>query len=203
MSLGYDIKVETKEDFHQIAKEIENDLQRQLYGGAVAAVNEAVVSDLREVLRRHIRDDVYGMYEPSPDAEIKYLRRSEHTGMGTSLLESADEKHAKSLFELKSGGVWVSGISYEPTGEHENMEWSDPDIEPDRLISRIENKVPPYNFEHKRKIPKRPFWQNFVEEMIEGGQFARTVEEILKEKGIAEPGDTIMGVTRDESDGNY
>ena len=202
MSLGIEMKVEAKEDFNQIAKEVEKDLQRQLYGGAVAAVNEAVVAELREILRRHIRDDVYGRY--TPQGEMKYLRRSEHQGLGTSLRESADEDHAKSIFNMKSGGVWESGICYEPTAEHENAEWSDPDLEPDRLISRIENKDPPYHFEpKKRKIPKRPFWQNFVEEMIEGGQFARTVEEILKEKGIAEPGDVISGIIRDESDGNY
>ena len=202
MGVDFDIKVEAQGDFNQIAKEVEKDLQRQLYESTVAKVHDAVVSESREVLQRHIRDDVYGMYQPQ--GELHYIRRSDKTGLGTSLLESADEKHAKSIFQLKSGGVWESGIRYEPTGEHANFEWSDPDLEPDRLIGRIEKKDPPYNFEpKKRKVPKRPFWQNFVEEMIEGGQFAQTVEKILKEQGIAEPGDTITGVTRDESDGNY
>ena len=202
MSLGIDIKMEVQGDFRQIANDVERDLQKQLYGGAVAAVNDAVVTELRDVLGFHIRHDVYEAYEPK--GLIHYERRSKHRGLGTSLLESADEDHAQSIFKLESGGKWVSGISYEPTAEHENYEWSEPDLEPDRLISRIENKDPPYNYEPRRgKIPKRPFWQEFVTEMIEGGRFAKTVEEILKEKGIAEPGDSITGVIRDESDGNY
>ena len=202
MSLGYDIKVETKEDFNQIAKEIEKELQKQLYGGAVAAVSDAVAKELRDVLGFHIRHDVYDAYEPK--GLIHYERRSEHRGLGTSLLESADEDHAQSIFKLESNGSWTTGIRYEPTAEHEHYEWSEPDLELDRLISRIEKKEPPYNYEPRTgKIPKRPFWQEFVTEMIEGGRFAKTVEEILKEKGIAEPGDSITGVIRDESDGNY
>ena len=202
MGLGYDINVEVREGFNQISKEVEKELQKKLYGGAVAAVSSAVATELRDVLGFHIRHDVYDAYEPT--GLIHYERRSENSGLGTSLLESADEDNAQSIFKLESNGSWTSGIRYEPTAEHENYEWSDPDLEPDRLISRIEKKDPPYNFEPKKgKIPKRPFWQEFVAEMIEGERFAKTVEEILKEKGIAEPGDSITGVVREESDGNY
>ena len=52
-------------------------------------------------------------------------------------------------------------------------------------------------------IPERPFWQNFIEELIEGGRLERTVEAELKRRGIAEPGDHITGVIRDDADGNY
>lgn len=203
MSIGIDVKVVVTSTAEQIQKEVETDVQRQLFAGnAVVKVHEAVVTELRDVLGFHIRHDVYEAYTPT--GEVHYKRRKDNGDFGTSLLKSADKDHAESIFDLEHGGRWKSGIRYEPTAEHENWRWSDPDLKPDELIGRIEKKEPQYNFNPIRgEIPDRPFWQDFVTEMIEGGRFASTLEKILKEQGIAEPSDTITGITRDSSDGNY
>lgn len=196
MGVNFGITMRAEIDPSKLQKEVEKELSVQIYGKTVVPVSQGVFAEMRDALEEHIKSDVYAEWEPS-----KYLRRSEHTGMGTSLLESAE--NAQAIYK-KDGYKWTSGLRYEPTAEHDNPEWSDPDMEPDRLIGRIEKKIPPYIYEPIRgEIPKRPFWQNFVTEMIEGGRLARTVETILKEKGIAEPGDSIRDVLREESDGNY
>lgn len=160
-----------------------------------------VYADMKDALESHIKEDVYWEYTPKKHG---YERRSEDPRRGTSLIAAVeDEDYTKQLepYDYSVGAV-VAGLSYEPTGEHENRWWSDTDG--DELIGRIEKKDPKYNWEPKDgSLKKRPFWQNFVEEMIEGGRFARVIEEELKRRKIAEPTDHIDGVTRDNSDGNY
>ena len=164
-------------------------------------LSNAVYADMKEALEIHIRSDVYKAYDPK-----QYKRRSDDPRRGISLAESVvDDRYTKQIgpFDYTIGYA-VAGLSYEPTGEHtETWRWSD--TSGDELIGRIERKDPPYNWEPKKgpKIPERPFWQLFVEEMIEGGRFARVVEEELKRMGIAEPTDHITGVIRDDADGNY
>lgn len=159
-----------------------------------------VYADMKDALEQHIREDVYQEY---PDPKM-YKRRKDDPRRGTSLLASVEDKeYTKQIgpYDYSTGQV-VAGLSYEPTGEHENWRWSD--VSGDELIGRIEKKEPKYNWEPKDgEIPKRPFWQRFVEEMIEGGRFARVVEDELKRMGIAEPTDHITGVTRENADGNY
>lgn len=159
-----------------------------------------VYADMKEALEQHIREDVYQEY---PDPKM-YKRRKDDPRRGTSLLASVDDvNYTKQIgpFDYTTGQV-VAGLSYEPTGEHENWRWSD--ASGDDLIGRIEKKDPKYNWEPKNgEIPKRPFWQRFVEEMIEGGRFARVVEAELKRRGIAEMTDHITDVVRDNADGNY
>ena len=160
-------------------------------------ISNTVYADMKEALEQHVKDDVYRSYYPE-----KYLRRSEKPSFGTSLLKSAETAKQIGPFDY-STMEWVTGLDYEPTGEHENYEWYG--VDGDLLIGRIEKKEPPYQYEPRngKGIPERPFWQNFIEELIEGGRLERTVEAELKRRGIAEPGDHITGVIRDSSDGNY
>lgn len=189
------IKIEAS-GFEQIEKEARTILTpskgRQL--------SNAVYADMKEALEMHIRSDVYKGYYPK-----MYKRRSDEPRRGISLAESVtDDRYTKQIgpFDFKAMEL-VSGLSYEPTGKHEET-WRWSDANGDELIGRIEKKDPPYNWEPKKeKIPERPFWQLFVEEMIEGGRFARTVEAELKRLGIAEPEDHITGVIRQNEDGNY
>lgn len=165
-------------------------------------ISNAVYADMKDALEEHIRDDVYShaIYEPKT-----YLRRSEHRDMGVSLREAVSNKeYTQQIGPFDYATMdWVAGLSYEPTGEHENAEWNG--VHGDALIGRIEKKEPPYQYEPKKgkEIPKRPFWQNFIEELIEGGRLERTVEAELKRLGIAEPEDHITGVIRNDADGNY
>ena len=67
----------------------------------------------------------------------------------------------------------------------------------DDLINRIEKKDPEYNW--RRKPPKRPFFRNFVEEMLDG----RAEETLVRAMNGADP--TLgmaadMGVIREEDD---
>lgn len=161
-------------------------------------ITEAMFADMKEALESHIVGDVYDAYNPT-----KYKRRSEHEGMGVSLLESAEKATQLGQRGWIFGSEWGVGLGYEPNGMHENWEWAD-DISSDKLIGRIENKNPAYHFNpRKGEIPKRPFWQKFVEEMIEGGRFERVLEKELKLRKIAEPGDHITGIIRQSEDGVY
>jgi hypothetical protein len=165
-------------------------------------ISNAVYADMKDALEEHIRDDVYShaIYEPKT-----YLRRSEHRGMGVSLRKAVTKKeYTQQIGPFDYATMeWVAGLSYEPTGKHENLDWYG--VDGDLLIGRIEKKEPPYQYEPRKGkgIPERPFWQNFIEELIEGGRLERTVEAELKRRGIAEPGDHITGVIRDDADGNY
>ena len=180
--------------------EIEKEARKIITAAKGRAISNAVYADMKEALEAHIRSDVYKGYYPK-----MYKRRSDEPRRGISLAESVtDQRYTKQIgpFDYASMEL-VAGLSYEPTGEHdETWRWSD--ASGDALIGRIEKKDPPYNWEPKKeKIPERPFWQLFIEEMIEGGRFARTVEAELKKLGIAEPEDHITGVTRQNEDGNY
>lgn len=178
-------------------EEIEKEAKLILNAKASREISNAVYADMKEALEQHVKDDVYRSYYPE-----KYLRRSENPSFGTSLQKSAETAKQIGPFDY-STMEWVGGLDYEPTGEHENSEWYG--VDGDLLIGRIEKKEPPYQYEPRKGkgIPKRPFWQLFVEELIEGGRLERTVEAELKRLGIAEPGDHITGVIRDDADGNY
>lgn len=182
-------------------EEIEKEVKLIFNAKASREISNAVYADMKEALEQHVKDDVYAMY-PRPK---EYIRRYDDSNMGISLVKSIYTKpYGQQIGPFDYSTIeWVTGISYEPTGKHENQEWSD--LDGDKLISRIEKKNPPYNWEPKTgpAIPERPFWQLFVEELIEGGRLERTVEAELKRLGIAEPGDHITGVIRDDADGNY
>jgi len=179
---------------------IEKEVKLILNAKVGREISNAVYSELKNTLEQHIKDDVYREYSPK-----EYIRRSENPSMGISLYQAVSEEqytHQIGPFDYSSM-EWVAGISYEPTGQHENILWSD--LSGDELIRRIETKRPPYNWEPRKPplIPKRPFWHRFVKEMIEGGRFAEVIERELKERGIMEPGDRVTGVTRQSGDGNY
>lgn len=182
-------------------EEIEKEAKRLFTVSVAKELSNAVYADMKAALEDHIREDVYREYTPKKNG---YERRSDDPNRGVSLLASVeDEDYTKQLdpLDYATGNV-IAGLSYEPTGEHENWRWSD--TGGDELIGRIEKKEPKYNWEPRDgSLKERPFWQNFVTEMIEGGRFARVVEEELKRMGIAEKTDHISGVTRENADGNY
>lgn len=194
---GFGVKIEAS-GFESIEKET-----RMILNAKVGKeISNAVFADMKDALEEHIRDDVYShaIYKPT-----KYLRRSDDSNMGVSLRKAvSEEEYTQQIGPYDYATMdWVAGLSYEPTGKHEHEEWSD--TNGDALIGRIERKDPPYNWEPIKgpKIPERPFWQLFIEELIEGGRFAHVIERELKERGIMEPEDRVTGVTRQSEDGNY
>lgn len=183
----------TANGFESLEKEAKEAAEKSILAATGRRISARVVSEMKEVLARHVEDDVYdGGYYPR-----MYERRSNNPAYGESLKESAYK--AKELPSVSDGKL-VAGIDYQPTGEHANVEWDTADG--NELIGRIERKNPMYTYYPKNGfIPDRPFWQNFVNEMIEGGGFERAVEDALRAEGIeVEASDPVM---REPEDGNY
>ena len=150
------------------------------------AMND-VGADMQDALARHIETDVYNKYSP-----IQYQRRSENHGLGTPL----NDMQANSHIYNKGAGVT---IEYKPTGAHENASWNT--ANGDDLIGRIEKKNPPYFKKAQGKVPLRPFWQNFVDEMVDDGMLENFFAAAMRRQGeqVIEEG-TIV---RDANDGAY
>lgn len=121
---------------------------------AVSAGLNAVSSDMSASLKKHIELDVYAAYDPKD-----YLRRSDNPSYGTPL--NSDENIGATVVD----NTLIFG--YVPTGEHSLY---DEEIDNDELI-RVISLAEGYQwFVKKRKIPPRPFWDNFLAEMIYGKQ---------------------------------
>ena len=153
----------------------------------VKASMDSVGTDMKNALREHIQKDVYDKYSPK-----EYERRSDNPGLGRPLIDM------EANVTVNNRGAGLSLI-YSPTGEHENTAWHTADG--DALIGRIENKNPPYFAKAQRAVPRRPFWQEFVNEMTDQDQMAVYFIQAMREQGIeVEMGD---GVEREAEDGAY
>lgn len=154
---------------------------------AVRGAMDDVGERMKDALRRHIEQDVYEAYTP----EV-YQRRSENLLLGTPLNNMDANAY-----------VWNHGagltLDYLPTGEHETRKWSGADG--DALVGRIEKKSPPYNWGDE-KVPARPFFQNFVDEMTAQGELGRFFVEAMRAQGIVVEDDGA-GVARESGDGEY
>lgn len=156
--------------------------QKELAKEVTAAMND-VGSDMQLELASHIQDDVYDAYSPK-----KYQRR----GNGGGLIAQAQTA------KIYNHGAGVS-LEYKPSGAHSNPDWHTADA--NDLISRIETKDPPYFKRAQAKVPPRPFWQNFVNEMVDGGaledSFVRAM--LMQGEDVVADGN----LTRDANDGVY
>lgn len=172
---------------------LEKEVNKLLSNKTKAKITEFVNEQMRIALARHVQDDVYdGGYYPR-----QYVRRDKHPEYGKSIKQSAYDADG---IGPSDAGQWVAGISYEPTGQHDNIEWYTADG--DELIGRIEKKSPMYTYYPKDGfIPDRPFWQNFVSEMIEGGGIEDALNEALQDSGIEVEGSSPAIRTSD--DGKY
>lgn len=196
-----------------------NDLIKD-YGDALPAdkmqrIAEHVGNEMKDTLAHRIEEDVYKEYTPRV-----YPRRSEHSGYGTPLDDM--EKNVM-LFPKSIPGKAEITFSYKPDGSHTgtfgdfyddnkllriHKKASDP-IKPnpvhgDDLIRRIETgKGYDYRPSSKTAHPftePRPFWANFVAEMLEGGGFDDALKQAFKAEGIEI---TDVHTERESADGNY
>lgn len=146
-----------------------------------------VGADMLDALKKHIISDVYGAYRPKT-----YQRRSKDESLGTPLSDMA--KNAT----VYNKGAGVT-LDYSPTGAHANENWHTADG--NDLIGRIEKKSPPYFQKAQNKVPERPFWQNFVNEMVDQGELERYFAAAMAMQGeIVETGGAV---TREPQDGEY
>lgn len=153
---------------------------------AFRASRPALAEEMRQCLREHVVEDVYDKLVPE-----EYVRRRGTKGL-------ADMNASATVYSDERDGGMNLTLLYHPSGATDGEgESIDPHVDGDDLINRIEKKDPEYNW--RRKPKKRPFFRNFVEEMLGG----RAEETLVRAMNGADPtlelvGD--MGMIRDEDD---
>ncbi len=140
-------------------------LEMQVQNAALTA-GRILQEDMRSCLTEHIVEDVYDSYDPD-----YYARRMSDGGM----LDIDKNTAGSPPPSLSASGVEIE-LQYEPDGRTDgNGDAVDPHLDGDDLINRIEKKMPRYNWRMANtRIPERPFFRNFVEEMI-GGRAEKTM----------------------------
>lgn len=119
----------------------------KVYQGTQAGLT-AVGSEMTKQLQKHIQDEVYDAYTPK-----SYMRRIDYGG-GTPIISPKNT-------DLQFGKMSLT-FSYEPSGRNTRYPNSDY-VDGDELINAIENSD--YTWNGTEDIPKRHFWNNFVDDM--------------------------------------
>lgn len=145
---------------------------------AFRASRKDLADDMRLCLQDHVEADVYDRFQPT-----EYVRRREDGGLD-------DMRASTTVYSDERDGGMNLTLLYQPSGatDGEGNE-IDPHVDGDDLINRIEKKDPEYNW--RRKPPKRPFFSNFVQEMVDGG---RAEETLVRAMNTAEP---TLGMAED------
>lgn len=142
-----------EEDLAALEAEVKN---------AFRASRQTLADDMRACLQDHVYADVYDEFQPR-----EYVRRRDSGGlsdMGANTTVYSDEG---------DGGMNLT-LRYQPDGSRDGDGNEVPEaVSGNDLINRIEKRDPDYNWERKPK--KRPFFHNFVEEMIEGRRAETTL----------------------------
>lgn len=159
--------------FEQDIAALENQVKN-----AFRASRQTLADDMRLCLQDHVEYDVYSKFQP-----IEYVRRGESGGL-------ADMRASATVYSDERDGGMNLTLRYQPSGAADGEgEPVDPHVDGDDLIDRIEKRDPEYNW--TRKPPKRPFFSNFVQEMIDGG---RAEETLVRAMNAA---DQSLGLTED------
>lgn len=194
------------------------DLGEILSEPVMQRVADYIFDDMKETLAFRIVEDVYKEYTPD-----LYPRRSDNPGFGTPLNDM--EKNVLGSAKGGAGGAYIH-FDYLPSGAHSGVfgdvisdelvlerfgvEADDPIKPPEaqadgnELIRRIETGKgydwrPPKK-KKKKFTDERPFWQNFVNELIEGNGFAYAAKQAFKREGIEV---SEISAEREPKDGNY
>lgn len=154
---------------------------------AFRASRQTMADDMRLCLQDHVENDVYDQFWP-----IEYVRRRDHGGL-------ADMQASATVYSDERDGGMNLALRYQPSGAEDGEgNEIDPHVDGDDLVKRIEKRNPDYNW--TRKPPKRPFFSNFVQEMIDGG---RAEETLVRAMNAADPALGLTengGVMREEDD---
>ena len=143
----------------------------------------ALKEEMSACLFEHVQGDVYEKFTPK-----EYVRRGEYGGLA--------DIDANARFDVRDNGV---RMIYLPSGESEQVA-PEAQVDGDALIGRIENKRPDYDW--RRKPSKRPFFTNFLGEMIEEGRAERAmVDGINAADGTLEVAADLFSTTRDGDEG--
>lgn len=167
---------------------LKNDLDTFLKGIFSPAVMKAlddVGADMQSALAKHIETDVYPKYRPR-----MYERRGEDGGLIAQAREAKIYNHGNGV-----------AIDFKPDGTHPTVSgWSK--VHGDDLVGRIESHNPEYTWRPKNgNIPNRPFWQNYVSEMIDDNTVEYYFVSAMRRRDfeLVEDGD----LSRESADGTY
>lgn len=143
--------------------EKENQTLKEHVNYALTQTGVEMTYDLISVLRR----DWYNKYTPSI-----YERRTDDPSKGTPLgsIDNFDETYTDPQNQTLH-------FVYNPTGTHENIDWSN--RSGNNLIEWIQKKHEykiPGSEEPYLTIPARPFWNNFIDEEINGGIMSKFIK---------------------------
>lgn len=178
---------------------------------------EQVQGQMTEHLENRIIEDVYNKYTPK-----EYPRRYDNPQFGDPLTSLMYMDALGPSGGITSNGdiSMMAGLDYNPRGEHSG---TTADLSPDspyydadnpsplkpnpvhenELIRRIETGKG-YDWKVPSAVYKgRPFWQNFVNEMIEGGQLGALFLQAMKELGVGDIELAYDEVEREPNDGEY
>ena len=128
----------------------------------IGEASERALGEAKETLKQKIITDVYAKDVYTPTV---YKRRSDASGRGQPL--SNVEEYSR-IIPYAGGNVngmleTTTKLYYNPRGEHTVAKWQGVDY--NELIGRIEKKDPAYRWGND-KVPARPFWQHFIDEMV-------------------------------------
>ena len=192
--------------------DVNDDIYREIMNALIPEISDAyndVLNNARDTLKKHIDEDVYDAYEP-----VVYMRRSKKAEYGISLgAQVYMDAYTRTIppASIRAGGKlgFTARIWYHPDGSHKVNRWSSHpnteipswinNVDDSELISRIEKKSPAYNW-GQGKVPPRPFWQQFVDEMVDGGEFEKSfVNAMRATENIVADGNVV----EDPSDRSY
>lgn len=172
VSLTFNIDFPQSEIWKELMTEFQNEEPK------LQAAMQEVADATLETLKEHIKKDVYDQWNPT-----EYVRRYESGG----LIDFSPIHPNVGSGELT--------IRYQPDGS--SSQWRDP-ASGDALIGRIESGN---GYEWRRHPGPRPFWQNFVNEMIDSKFAAAYDLAMMAQFGSDYEGGTV--VERQAGDGDY
>lgn len=160
----------------EIRNEFLNELKNTVTPALESAMND-VLAESKSILASHVQKDVYDKWTPSTYQRSGELKDIESTTRGSY----ADAQTMR--------------LEYEPSGESE--QWQNP-LNDNDLIRRIESGS---GYEWYPHPGARPFWRNFVNEMIESG-FASAFDNAMFFK-FGSDYEGATSVERESVDGDY
>lgn len=168
--------------------EAEVDAEMRGLTGVFLVALDGVISETKDRLKQHVQKDVYDQWTPT-----EYIRREKNGG----IIDIDGSSRINGPYPDTKGKNFAAGfeLRYMPGGESE--QWREP-ASGNALIGRIESGT---GYEWREHPGPRPFWTNFVNEMIEQNEFGDAVRRELVMLGINVEGfpETVRG----SGDGDY
>lgn len=121
---------------------------------------KAVASELTPCLQKHIETDVYDAYEPQD-----YLRRYDNPQYGRSI---HSDKNVEWNLRYMGNGEQSLEFTYTPNGRNTHYLDSPYYTDGDSIIDVIQRSSG-YLWTDGDNIPKRPFWNLFIQDVLRQG----------------------------------